>query len=497
MHLDAFALSPDCCDGESKLAPYTQPNYTALRLDSHLIQHDVVDHVDFHMASPATKNPRLADLGLPAPNNLKAHRMGIHLHWSLPRFYRAATASGSQTATANSEPANPSFRPIPNRWLVTRHLKNYQEANMLPEYQSWIVESDVVRRITTIPDNVDLESDVSPFVSYQGDPGDPNALKAQTEVFLGQKFDLVGWHEDTTREHMPSLTLMNSSNPLFADYALHNTNVLSIIDNFAYKKTPSDAELSYLADAQCDYFVIGWHKDPADDPLNLPMIELTSRLSALMLQLGDQNKEKFGGLPDETRCLIYGAIYDVKYNAKQKPRSLADESALKFTSQVKMEPLSIGTTPLDGILTFLEAHKDDADTIFGTGGKSLANEILEISQLLYANADQYDSRVQAQDLIAQQSFAKSDGGLEWTFAKPPGPGGTPATPTDIEAGYLAELNEAQRKLDVCNRKLRSVKWELFAEWWKYVSEYIPDKEKAARQKEYRDVRSCTPAGIWV
>src|ERR1700760_3580174 len=90
MHLDAFALSPDCCDGTSRIAPYTQPNYTALRLDTHLIQHDVLDHVDFHSCQPASKNPRVADIGLDPSNNLKRNRLGIHLHWSLPRFYRAA-----------------------------------------------------------------------------------------------------------------------------------------------------------------------------------------------------------------------------------------------------------------------------------------------------------------------------------------------------------------------------------------------------------------------
>jgi len=246
-----------------------------------------------------------------------------------------------------------------------------------------------------------------------------------------------------------------------------------------------------LAEAQCDYFVVGWHQRPSDDPLNQAGNDLTSRLSTLMLQLDDGSSKTFGTLQDGTRCLLYGAIYDVKYNAKQKPRSLADESAIKFTPQVKMEPLSIGTTPLDGILTFLEAHKDDGDTIFGPGGKSLANDILEISQLLYASADQYDERVQAQDLIAQQSFSKRDGGLQWTFAKPPGPGGTPAIPSNVEAEYLVQLNEAQGKLDACNRKLRSLKWDLFAEWWKYVSEYIPDKEKPPRHQEYREVSRVT------
>jgi hypothetical protein len=72
-----------------------------------------------------------------------------------------------------------------------------------------------------------------------------------------------------------------------------------------------------------------------------------------------------------------------------------------------MQPLSIGITPLDGILTFLEAHQGkDADQIFGTGGASLADSLIDIAQLLYASGDNYDARVQAQDLIAQQNFAK-------------------------------------------------------------------------------------------
>src|SRR5271155_2024369 len=130
LHLDAFALSPDCCDGESEIAPYTQPNYTALRLDSHVIQHDVLNHVDFHSASPEQTNPRLADIGLKPPNNLKRNRMGIHLHWSLPRLYRIATANRPKDsapatatdatatatdATATDDTSQPVFPAIPSR----------------------------------------------------------------------------------------------------------------------------------------------------------------------------------------------------------------------------------------------------------------------------------------------------------------------------------------------------------------------------------------------
>jgi hypothetical protein len=509
MHLDAFAISPGCCDGASSLAPYTQPNYTSLRLDSHLVQHDVLDHVDFHLASPAWNNPRLADIGTspgdPAGKNLKMNRIGVHLSWSLPRFYRSAQASGrSPTEGAKGEDPNPNpaFRPIPNRWLVLRHLHNFKDESKLPEWQAWVVESDVIRKITspTMGDSTDLESDVAPFISYKDDPkkppdNDENLLKAQTEIFLGQKINLSDpWREvpESVRSHMPKLTIMSSSNPLFPDNALHNTNVLSMLDNFEYDDHNQPTGLGHLRKANCDYFVIGWHKNGADDPFSDPNTPiLGSQLSKLLLQLDDSLdqdlKDKLSISQGPTRCLVHGAIYGVQYDfsydpKKSQTRSLANEAASKFTEKtpidnIPMEPLSIGTTPLDGILTFLEAHKTDADHFFGSGAGTIADSLLDMAQLLYATGDNYDSRVQAQDLIAQQNFSKVDGGLTWVFAKTTTPGQPTQLPTDYDKQLLLKLNNTQAKLDTAQRELLSLRWELFAEWWKYISTYIPLKEK--------------------
>lgn len=499
MHMDAFALSPASCDGLSKIAPYTQPNYTALRLDNHLIQHDVLDYTDFHNTSPATKNPRLADLGVNPPDNLKRNRMGIHLHWALPRFYRAAQASGAtpkskdpaakQPTDSSVDKQNPKFPLAPNRWLVTRQLMTPQPPTGLKTFQSWVVESNVIRKVTAITDDsVDLESDVAPFVHYEGSSKAGNVLNAQTENFLGQKFDLIGYDKAPARGYT-ELTVMNSSNPLFPDYALHNTNVFSTIDNFGYKLNPNDPNeaIKYLDDAECNYFVIGWHHDPKADPLSASTgSDLSTRLKDLKLQLTAAADSKIGTLEDPTRCLLFGAIYNAKFNIKKTPKTvLADKCASKFLPPFKMEPLSVGTTPLDSMLAFLEAHEGDGDSFF-VDGKQLAKEIMEMSQFLYAAGDEYDARVQAQDLIAQQNFAKADGGLIWTFAKPPSNGGTPAVPNKEEAGTLRDLNEYQAKRDVCNRKARSLRWELFAEWWKFTSEYIPLKTQAKREGVYMD-----------
>ncbi|KAK7598454.1 hypothetical protein V3481_000080 [Fusarium oxysporum f. sp. vasinfectum] len=531
MHLDAFVLSPKLCDAsrQSKIAPYTQPNYTALRLKSNLLQHDILDHVDFHNTQPATRNSRTADIGSSPPNNLNLHRMGVHLQWSLPRCYRTAAATGRTTnsskAGTTADPAQPTFRKIPNRWLITRHLKT--PTNPPPGvnlFQSWVVESDVVRKIKEIPADEDLESGVSPFVSYAGgdpkapkssDPAsNPNVLNEQTEVFLGRKFDLQNWPGTDPRNYLPGgLTVMSSSNPYFADNALHNANVLSIIDNFSYPRNtndsnPRDDNFSYLSNATCDYFVIGWHSDPNDDPFNIKLdrlstSNLSTRVSDLMMQLSPNeagDAGKFKNLQDQTRCLVHGAIYDVSYDFNNLPaQSVAEDGANLFKPEAKskIEPLSIGTTALDSILTFLDAHQHDSDQAspFGPGGASLAHQVVELSQLLYAAGDQYDSRVQAQDMIAQQNFSKTDGGSVWSYSKgaqsqgaqqPLTNSGQPNIPSKDEKTVLEQLNQKQLVLDIATRKLSWLQWSLFAEWFKYKSQFIPTVGRPAVLQAYAD-----------
>lgn len=94
-------------------------------------------------------------------------RLGVYLHWSLPRGYRSGTsaADGAERydpddpalqpgADPNLKPkpldtsANPKFRLVPNRWLVVRKLKEQSppEAN-LPALDAWVIESDRLRTV--------------------------------------------------------------------------------------------------------------------------------------------------------------------------------------------------------------------------------------------------------------------------------------------------------------------------------------------------------------
>lgn len=226
--LTAFVLTPSCCDGLSKIAPITQPDYIGLRLDESLIQHDVLDHADFHLTSPASHNTRVTDIGTDPPE-LRKNRLGVYLHWSLPRLYRAATqfadsSKHGQNTDKGSDHSQPVFRKVPNRYLIVRRLAQQQPLQQLPEYQTWVVESDRKRKINDIPESVDIEVDVTPFVSYDGETKQ-NVFATQAEIFIGQRNEHSGWdtkpngwQEESSPDpgNFVDLNVMSAANPLFA-----------------------------------------------------------------------------------------------------------------------------------------------------------------------------------------------------------------------------------------------------------------------------------------
>ncbi|ORY08609.1 hypothetical protein BCR34DRAFT_603467 [Clohesyomyces aquaticus] len=426
------------------------------------------------------QNPRLLDWQ--NPPNLKENRLGVYLHLSLPRHCRIGISrvdgKESENPSDTEDPVQPVFPQVPNRWLVVRYLRHQNPPNQIPQFQSWVIESDRLRRINEIPDDVDLEVDVSPFVAYDGDPDDPTALENQAEVFIGKQNmhsgwpDQGGWTEDFSPEaKFFDLTIMNSSNPLF-----QNGGVFSMIDSFVYmEKTATSLAKKHLQGAEADYYVLGWYSNPTKDPLTqVDGSTLNDRLKRLLLEVESskkgENSQNILSHPDPTRELLYGSMYQVTYDRNQKPRSMADEAATKFGPDVKMEPLSLGNTPLESVLTFLEAHQKDTDKIFGPSTSEVTKDLLSISSLLYSADDSYDSLVKAQDRLLANNFSSSGGGSLWAFDGKATSGQAVALPTHEQANHLLNLNEAQARLDASNFKFRDARWSLFAEWWKYVSD---------------------------
>ena len=258
--LDAFVLNPAVCgtgkddDHGARIIPIAQPNYTFLRLDNFVIQSDVQNHADLHNTAPASLNPRMTDLGAqqPAP---RRNRHGVYLHWMLPRAYRSGVSSTDSVPNERHEeerlkrglppqdsdkptsgPSSPEFIQPPTRWLVIRKLdmesiKPTTAKSGFKEYEAWVIESDHMWQLDEIPLDLDLQVDVSPFVV--GVAGEGVNIEQQAEVFIGRKTPLEKWDENPAA-NPPDISLLRSSNQLFADFQLHNANVFSMLDNFQY-----------------------------------------------------------------------------------------------------------------------------------------------------------------------------------------------------------------------------------------------------------------------
>jgi hypothetical protein len=196
----------------------------------------------------------------------------------------------------------------------------------------------------------------------------------------------------------------------------------------------------------------------------------------MQLSENDAVNESFHlGKEQRTRLLCHGTMSGVNWNRSGRPhRTIADEVGQKFRTNVKMEPVSIGSSPLEGLLTFIDAHGKDMKDVSGQDLSKLAADVQDIATMLLAADDSYDSQVKAQDLMYTNNFANGNGGIMWTFQgdrplrSPSAPPAEPVYPIDHEA--IQKLNHLQTQYDVTCRALAYTSWSLWAEWWNFVSD---------------------------
>lgn len=494
MKLDAFVLNPDVCDGtklDAKVAPITQPNYTFLRIKDYVLEGDILDPVDIHNASPAGKNSRVTDLGT---GELREHRLGVYLHWILPRCYRTGVADeakeppkppGKNPAEVKPDFTTPKFVEPPNRWLVIRQIDKDAATTQpagapVDRFTAWVVESDRVQSIEKLDEDIDLQVDVSPYITSNlkynpDDPGkiDPSSidLAKQAETFIGYRAPAKGWEEADKDEkgdkiERVSLSVTNASNQLFPDFQHHNSNVFSMLDNFAYIEEGNE---HYLTDAVADYYVFGWHSSKDDEIFTLGNKKNRGeKLSALSMVLQDTGLGDVKSWVEATtgaKTICHGAMYDVEWHRTWDRKGEKHDNmplrrpADNFTSKlVEKMPVAIGTTPLDALLAHLKGHSET----------QLEQDIRTLGNLLRAQEDSVAGQQAAADESQSYNFKRIGGGSRWSIQ---GPGGkeTAQPPTDEAKKSLTKLNDTQSMLDSTQRSIQQRQWDLFSVWWKYVT----------------------------
>ena len=482
------------------IAPLSQPNYTFLRLDSALIEPDVVPYHDLHNASPAGSNPRLTDL---ATGNPRVERQGVYLHWMLPKCYRSGSAEDTNNDTQDLRA--PQFRAAPDRWLVVRRLHpgsflpaNVVQQGLMKELTAWVVESNRLRNLQEFGREIDIELECAPYITGSSNTDSQTAtgstttdtLEGQAEIFVGRKTLLDQWTEEaqSNPSQFVPLDVLGAANPLLADYTPHNPNVFSMLDNFCYPS--SGTATGYLTQAEASYYVIGWHSSSNNDPMiNPSQGPLSSILSNLKLDLklppGDDPKKPSININSwkSTRTTCHGAMYNVKYFSSGSPDvTIPANDAAKKLSDPQSHPVTVGTTPLDAILAYVRSHLAEED-IAGVPATSdlrtTETDILHLETLLLKQDEDVDAQQEALDMLSANNFQPAqDNGGHWSFSAASAPGKPTTTsrttdiftPTTDQITSLAKLNAAQMTLDAAKRELQNERWNLFALWWKYVAD---------------------------
>ncbi|RDB23649.1 hypothetical protein Hypma_009192 [Hypsizygus marmoreus] len=516
MKLEAFRLNTAASHGPSRLAPISQPDYAHLRLDE-LLTHDVQKDVDLHNTArgPAFSD-RITDL---MTGEVKRNRLGIYIRWLIPRFYRtglSVTQSSEQgapdlrnkrgyrsvdEAQGVVDPQSPTYRQLPTRWAIVRHLltKDPPDANV-PEFQAFAIESDRLRQMEDLGPEVDIQVDVSPFVYMDRDR---NSIDYQAETFIGFKQPLAESISDRSILRVP-LSVLTSTNPLFIDYQPHNTNVFSMIDNFAYDD--STGGTAYLQSATANYYVMGWHSDANDDPCHLfdqqiPYPTHADRLDACFMQLAGTSDDTDNwmksslSLNEPTRVITHGALYDVEWQANGKPGNVpADVIARSYN---ECSPVSVGVNPVDALLAVTHTRALMIDKENEDNGNEnskpdpLAQDLLSLQTLVIKQQEDPDSQLQGADQLFTSYFVPAESGQRWhvSGAATSTDDKRPTVPSAQELSDLETVNTHQMALDLCTREMKWLQWQIWAEWWKYVSSHRqrPDDEREAVKNKVNDM----------
>ena len=509
LQLEAFVLNPTVCgqpdDHGARIAPITQPNYTFLRFDDYVAQNDVQGHVDLHNTAPASVNSRLTDLGT---KQERRNRHGVYVHWTLPRMYRSGVSttdtvpeerrrkervgkglSGGEETLPNTTPEYPQ---PPTRWLVVRHLDLatiQPKTDQVKEYEAWVIDSDYLWLLDEIGPLTDLQVDVSPFIV--GARGEDVKVEKQAEVFIGRKVPLEQWTENGDDNKRADISILRSSNQLFADFQLHNSNVFSFLDNFQYGTDPQNPQ--YLDVAHASYYVVGWHRSADVDPLRQQVGSgpRSHRLESLFATLQDNDEWK--AAMDSARLLCHGAMYEVKWDHGKKPSEVPADQFAASLQDPTIPTVSVGTTPLDALITYCTTRRDrrkHEDEIHHTAREEdhkvakLEESILAIQSLLHARDDGVEGQREAKDTVYNWNFTRSPGGIHYFLSgdsKDNQDGKEkPIQPDEEGQKLLAQLNQKQLLRDSCHRSCSQLRWDMFSRWWTYITD-VKNRHKSSAE----------------
>ncbi|NET81454.1 MAG: hypothetical protein F6J94_05655 [Moorea sp. SIO1F2] len=386
-------------------------------------------------------------------------KLGIHLLWTVP----SALRHGQTQANGAVD-----FPLLPNRWLVTRTF--IAEPGAVPSLTVWVLESDY---LGSTPNGTHVY---------------PDPTGGSQTYYIGRRFDLASWNGTTTTySGEPFLRAMGPGDATYVAIYDNMTNVLAFHDDM------QNASVGWYS-----YSVCGWYSTPADDQLfgktesspdgfttEQEWQEIMTHLQWTVGSEADQNAAEqdwqawlqqhpiTGGppltdaqknLPAQSLC--HGFIYKLDW------QGFNQFYPINAILQGEHPPaVAIGANGPEAMAAWL------ADAIDAPYAEDLLLAFQEDMVFDYAsNQRTFETKSHA------ARFGSTSAGDRWVVYQeqttepsngeiPSGATSVPLDQTTTDA--LTRLNTTQATLNQDREMLASLKWSLYAAYWKLANYPLP------------------------
>jgi len=450
---------------------------------------------------------------------------GIHLHWELPDFFRRAVQE--------EDDGDLVFPHTPNRWLVVRYLRMFENGNYgQVQIKKWVVESD------NITDNMDSGKISVPLPYNPPQTIDPAGESAPFKA-MGKTFDYDDWSANGGAESylkdFPDekgnpfyLTAVGFAGPTFSAFYPECASVFGFYDDFKdiadiYNAINDEGNNSNTPiKFKASYQVIGWISDPINDPLN----ELPQTINEQYEQLyqdyneqqlvvpdpdaaykdlftqymaahfrwifrddtinltfnGDNSSVTLSNIATSTLCngIIQEVVYDVAQNQEFLTEKLGDSSDL--SKQCKVE-VSIGNSNIEALSALLSNEMGESTGSTSSPVTEDYEYLLNALQLGILNQVEQSSNglFELDEALHKHGFSRHSGEMIYAIIKPTTDKDKPTIgailPSDL-AEPLNTLNLALKNYYQGRSKLESLRNQIYMDWFRYINLYANNNNVA-------------------
>ncbi len=407
-----------------------------------------------YTAAQLVLDPATSKDALPDPK----HR-GVYLHWVVPAGLRHAYTPGLLD-----------FPPLPDHWLIVRFIRRDTTLTT----KAWFIDGGLFNESS--PTNLVIP-EADKFISRGVGKVVP------LENFVPADFQ-------GSRTAITATGNASTGSPTFTAYLAENRNILSWHDQLDDLRTSNIDTKTTLT-----YAVLGWYREPQNEPLSSKDAKLTERR--------DETNKLLGWLIDppgwsinatseaplellKRRSVFHGMVAHINYWSRETHKGtmlgypgspLVGGAMGKSRASFKV---GVGNNAEDALVSLVSSEYSGEQQPSGLA-KEQPNLWKALEAVMYRETESLVKswNVASRDIAVHQNwFATHEGGKIW-YIRPKSDdkavfpadanktaAQTAIQPTPEQLAKLKELNQAQAEVDTASRDLAALQQDLYARWWK-------------------------------